>query len=119
MQYQKFLNRKRKRRAQRTRAAIRGTAERPRLSVFRSARYTAAQLINDVNGITLLAGRTKTAQQNNKPARLLTASELGEAIARQAREKGIEKIVFDRGRYKYHGRVRALAEGLRKGGLMF
>lgn len=96
-------------RHKRVRAVIKGTSERPRLSVFRSNKYIYAQLIDDVKSITLLsAGGAKK-----------TASKVGENLAEKALEKGIKKVVFDRGGYKYHGQIRNLAEGARKGGLKF
>jgi large subunit ribosomal protein L18 len=106
------------RRRRRVRARISGTAERPRLSVYRSNRGVFAQLIDD------RAGRTLAAVNWIEPElRKLTASEqakrAGELLAERAKAAGIETCVFDRGGYRYHGRVRALAEGAREGGLAF
>ncbi|MEA2479622.1 MAG: large subunit ribosomal protein [Thermoleophilaceae bacterium] len=106
------------RRRRRVRAKIRGTAERPRLSVFRSNRGISAQLIDDVNGRTLAAvnwieADLKGLGRDEQPKRV------GELIAARAKEAGVETIVFDRGGYQYHGRVKALADGAREGGLRF
>ena len=101
----------RKKRQRRIRAKIKGTANRPRLCVFRSNQYIYAQLIDDENGKTLASIKGK--------ANIKKAKETGKLIAQKAKEKKIEKVVFDRGGYKYHGRVKALAEGAREGGLKF
>jgi large subunit ribosomal protein L18 len=106
------------RRRRRVRAKVRGTAERPRLSVFRSNRGLFAQLIDD------RAGRTVAAIAWTEPdlrdlAPLEQAKKAGELLAERAKHAGIETCVFDRGGYRYHGRVRALAEGAREGGLKF
>ena len=106
------------RRRRRVRAKVRGSAERPRLSVFRSNRGVQVQLIDDVAGRTL-AGVTWTEQDLRGLARMDQARRAGELIAARAREAGVETCVFDRGGYRYHGRVRALAEGAREGGLRF
>lgn len=91
------------------RAIVKGTKERPRLSVFRSNKRIYGQLIDDSRGITLLsASDIKT-----------SALKIGENLAKKALEKGIKSVVFDRGGYKYHGRVKALAEGARQAGLKF
>ena len=91
------------------RAIIKGTSERPRLSVFRSNKRIYAQLIDDSKGATMLsAGDIKS-----------SALKIGESLAKKALEKGIEAVVFDRGGYKYHGQIKAWAEGARKGGLKF
>ncbi|MDD5110409.1 MAG: 50S ribosomal protein L18 [Patescibacteria group bacterium] len=105
------------RRQVRTRAKILGTAARPRLTVFRSLRYTSAQLVNDATSRTLWTGTTKGLPGKlNKTA---AAEKLGERVAQAALEQKISAVVFDRGRYRYHGRVKAVAEGARKGGLKF
>lgn len=122
MNKRKILNKIRLRRKRRTRAKIRGTAQRPRLSVFRSNRYTYAQLIDDEQGKTLVSASTKelmALKSKTLNPKLQQAEQLGELIAKKALEKGIKKAVFDRGEYKYHGRVKAVAEGARKGGLQF
>jgi len=106
----------------RIRAKIRGTAERPRVFVFKSNRYVYAQAINDENGWVIAAACTleKEFKEKNKTAKNAGACEnLGEVLARRLKEKEIAKIVFDRGIYPYHGRVKALAEAMRKGGLAF
>ena len=93
------------------RAKIKGTAKKPRLCVFRSNKHIYAQLIDDNKGQTLIAVSGK--------ANVKKAKEVGQLIAQQALEKKIEKVVFDRGGYRYHGRVKAVAEGAREGGLKF
>jgi large subunit ribosomal protein L18 len=104
------------RRRRRVRAKIRGTAERPRLAVFRSNRGLSAQLIDDTAGHTLAAvAWTEPELRKLKPAE--QAKRAGELIAERAKQAGIETCVFDRGGYRYHGRGRALAEGAREGGL--
>lgn len=100
-------------RHKRIRAVIKGTAERPRLSVFRSNKYIYAQLIDDEKGVTLESAKSEKSQKRQSPFGV------GESLAKKAIEKGIKKICFDRGGYKYHGRIKALAEGARKGGLEF
>lgn len=108
---------KRQRRHRRVRAKISGTKQRPRLCVFRSNQHIYAQLIDDENGKILLSSSDlKIKKEGNKTA---MASEIGKAIAKTALEKGIKEIVFDRAGYIYHGRVKALAEGAREGGLKF
>ncbi len=109
---------KRLRRRRRVRAKVRGTAERPRLSVFRSNRGMSAQLIDDTRGHTL-AAVTWTEADLRELARMDQATKAGELIAGRARDAGVETCVFDRGGYRYHGRVKALAEGAREGGLGF
>lgn len=113
------------RRRARVRARITGTAERPRLSVFRSARHISAQLIDDTVGKTLVSlDDTKLKKSDIKveegmSAKVAAAHALGAALAEKAKTVGIDKAVFDRGGYLYHGRVKALAEGARKAGLEF
>ena len=106
------------RRHRRVRAKVRGTAERPRLSVFRSNRGVNAQLIDDVAGHTL-AAVAWTEPDVKELQSMEQAKRVGELIAERAKSAGIETVVFDRGGYRYHGRVRALAEGAREGGLTF
>ncbi|MBA2256293.1 MAG: 50S ribosomal protein L18 [Thermoleophilaceae bacterium] len=108
----------RRRRRRRVRAKVRGTAERPRLSVFRSNRGVQAQLIDDVEARTI-AGVAWTEPELRELDRMEQASKAGELIARRGKEAGVETCVFDRGGYRYHGRVRALADGAREGGLRF
>jgi len=99
------------------RAKISGTAKVPRLCVFRSSKYIYAQLIDDERGKTLAsASDLKAGSKKNKTAR---AEEIGRQIARLALDRKIKRVVFDKGGYQYHGRVRALAEGARQGGLKF
>jgi large subunit ribosomal protein L18 len=104
------------RRRRRVRAKVSGTAERPRISVFRSNRGISAQLIDDVAGRTL-ASVTWTEGDLRSLPRMEQATQAGRLLAQRAKDSGIEHAVFDRGGYKYHGRVKALAEGAREGGL--
>lgn len=111
----------RSRRHARIRRDVAGTPRRPRLSVFRSLNHIYAQLIDDTSGATLAAASTNEPEiradlAGPKRARALV---VGRKLAERARGKGIEAVVFDRGGYVYHGRVRALAEGAREGGLQF
>lgn len=104
-------------RHRRVRKRVAGTAERPRLSIFRSNKQIYAQVIDDVAGTTLAAASSLEASAaDDKRA---TAILVGEEIAKRATATGIKKVVFDRAGYKYHGRVKALAEGARSGGLNF
>lgn len=107
---------KRKIRQMRTRKKVFGTSERPRLSVFRSNKNIYAQLVNDIESKTLVSASSFKSKNKGK---IVQAKEAGENMAIIARKKKIKKIVFDKGGYKYHGRVKALAEGARKGGLIF
>ncbi len=109
---------KRLRRRRRVRAKVRGTSERPRLSVFRSNRGVFAQLIDDDRGHTV-ASVTWIEPELKKLARREQAKKAGELLASRAKEAGVDTCVFDRGGYRYHGRVQALAEGAREGGLRF
>ena len=109
---------KRLRRRRRVRAKVRGTAERPRLSVFRSNRGVNAQLIDDVAGHTLAA--VNWTEPDIKVLQSMEqAKRVGAVIAERGKSAGVEEVVFDRGGYRYHGRVKALAEGAREGGLRF
>jgi large subunit ribosomal protein L18 len=105
-------------RRRRVRAKVRGTAERPRISVFRSNRGIAAQLIDDVSGRTLASAQWTEADLRGL-APMEQAKRVGATLAERAKAAGIEAAVFDRGGYQYHGRVKALAEGAREGGLLF
>ena len=106
------------RRRRRVRAKVQGTAERPRLSVFRSNRGIQAQLIDDVHGHTLAA--VNWIEDDLKSlGRMDQAKRAGELLAERAKAAGVETCVFDRGGYRYHGKVKALAEGAREGGLSF
>ena len=104
------------RRRRRVRAKVRGSAERPRLSVFRSNRGISAQLIDDANGRTLAAVNWTEAELRALP-RLDQARRVGALLAERAKAAGVEAAVFDRGGYRYHGHVKALAEGAREAGL--
>ena len=101
------------------RAKVSGTGERPRLSVYRSNKHIYAQLIDDLEGRTLVAASSKeeSVDGGGKPVDVSRA--VGERLAQRAQETGVARAVFDRGGYKYHGRVKALAEGARGGGLQF
>lgn len=112
---------KRKRRHRRVRAKIKGTSDRPRLSVFRSNRHIWVQLIDDVFGNSVLTANDLevVSRTKSKNSKLAVAEKIGETIAKKAQEKKITTIVFDRGGYKYHGIVKAVAQGARKGGLRF
>jgi len=106
------------RRRRRVRAKVRGTADRPRLSVFRSNRGIGAQLIDDVAGHTVAAVNWTEADLKSMKA-MEQASKAGQLLAERAKAAGVETVVFDRGGYRYHGRVKALADGAREGGLSF
>lgn len=104
----------------RIRKAVKGTAERPRLSVFRSNKQIYAQLIDDIAGNTILAASTAAKDlQSTKGPKAELAKATGKALAEKAIQVGIKAVVFDRSGYLYHGRVKALAEGAREGGLQF
>jgi large subunit ribosomal protein L18 len=109
---------RRLRRRRRVRAKVRGSAERPRISVFRSNRGVSAQLIDDDSGRTLTSVNW-TEPELRGLARIDQAKRAGELLAQRASAAGVQEAVFDRGGYKYHGRVRALAEAAREGGLRF
>jgi large subunit ribosomal protein L18 len=109
---------KRLKRRRRVRAKVVGSAERPRISVFRSNRGVFAQVIDDTSGRTLAAVNWTEADLKGLP-RMEQAKRAGELLAERAKAAGVESAVFDRGGYQYHGRVRALAEGAREGGLIF
>ena len=109
---------KRLKRRRRVRAKVRGTAERPRISVFRSNRGIFAQLIDDDTGRTL-ASVNWTEAELRSLSRMEQANKAGAVLAERAKAAGVETAVFDRGGYRYHGRVKALAEGAREGGLTF
>ena len=112
-------NKARQKRHLRVRNHISGTAERPRLNVFRSLSNIYAQVIDDVNGVTLVSASTKDKDFQNYGGNVEAAKAIGEAIAKRSLEKGITEVVFDRGVYVYHGRVAALAEAAREAGLKF
>ena len=101
------------------RGKISGTAECPRLNVFRSTKNIYAQIIDDVKGVTLVAASSLDKEFNGNGGNKEAARKVGEMIAKRAAEKGISQVVFDRGGYIFHGRVKELAEGAREGGLKF
>lgn len=103
----------------RVRGKISGTPERPRLNVFRSSNNIYAQIIDDVNGVTLAAASSLDKDFEGQGGNKEAARKVGEMIAKKAQDKGITAVVFDRGGYLYHGRVKELAEGARSGGLKF
>lgn len=106
----------------RLRRFLRGSAARPRLAVFRSLSHIYAQLIDDEAGRTVLAVDSRSAafrERQRSGGNVAAAGVVGELLAQKARAQGIEQVVFDRGGYKYHGRVKALADAARKGGLVF
>ncbi|HUC36137.1 MAG TPA: 50S ribosomal protein L18 [Acidimicrobiales bacterium] len=108
------------RRHARVRKAISGTAERPRLAVFRSARHISAQVIDDSSGRTLAAATTvEPGLRGTAGGNVAAASAVGRLVAERARTAGVASVVFDRGGYRYHGRVAALADAARKTGLEF
>ena len=112
----------RKRRHRRVRKKISGTAERPRINVFRSLRHIYAQIIDDDRGRTLVAASTQDPALRDQLAGLdktAQAKVVGQALAERAQAKSVRQVIFDRGGYKYHGRVKALADGAREGGLEF
>ena len=112
-------NKARAKRHGRIRNKISGTAQRPRLNVFRSARHIYAQLIDDVAGATLASASTAEKDFEGSGGNKEAAKKVGQKIAEVAKAKGIEEVVFDRGGYIFHGRVKELAEGAREGGLKF
>lgn len=126
----KTKQKKRERRHKRVRGKISGTSKRPRLCVFRSSKHIYAQLIDDKNNkILAVSNDMKMKKKETKPAKgkeeikrsrkLALGFEVGKLIAKKAKDLKIEEVVFDRGGYKYHGRVKSLADGAREGGLKF
>lgn len=114
MKQEDLYNRKAKR-VKRTRAKLFGTAERPRLAVFRSNRFMYAQLIDDENGKTIAAASSK--DMKAKKVKTETAKFVGESVAKKASALGIKSVIFDRRSYRYHGRVKALAEAFKEAGV--
>jgi len=112
-------SRARQRRHRRIRKAVRGTAARPRLAVFRSSRHISAQVIDDQTGRTMASASTQQAGVADETTGVAAATEVGRLVAERAREAGIATVVFDRGGYLYHGRVAALADAARDAGLEF
>lgn len=111
----------RQKRVKRIRKHISGTAERPRLRVFKSSKHIYAQVIDDVAGQTMcsISSRDKAFVPGEEKGKIGIARQVGKLLAEKAKEKGIEKVIFDRGGYIYHGRVKALSDGAREGGLIF
>jgi len=112
----------RQKRHLRVRAKLSGTAESPRLAVYRSEKHIYAQLIDDIKGITLVSASTVDREMRDsteKPWNVEAASQVGKLLAKKALEKGISSVVFDRGGFNFHGRVKSLADGAREGGLKF
>lgn len=112
-------NAQRKLRHKRVRGKVSGTPERPRLDIFRSNANIYAQIIDDVNGVTLCSASTLDKSIEGPTGNKEAARKVGALVAERAKEKGISVVVFDRGGYVYHGRVQELAEGAREGGLEF
>ena len=115
----KDSNQARLRRHTRVRGKITGTVQRPRLNVYRSLNHIYAQIIDDVKGVTLVAASSVEKDFGMAGGNKEAAKKVGELIAKRAAEKGSTEVVFDRGGYVYHGRVKELAEGAREGGLKF
>jgi large subunit ribosomal protein L18 len=109
----------RARRHVRGRKNLRGTPERPRLAVYRSNRYIYAQVIDDLDGHTLATASSQEADLRLERLNVETAAKVGTLLADRAREAGVKTVVFDRGGYKYHGRLKALADAAREAGLEF
>ena len=112
-------NKARLKRHRRVRAKVSGTPERPRLNVFRSNKHIYAQIIDDINGVTLASASSMDKGFEGSGGNAEGARKVGEMIAKNAADKGISEVVFDRGGYLYHGRVKELAEGARENGLKF
>jgi large subunit ribosomal protein L18 len=112
-------NAQRKKRHMRVRGRVSGTPERPRLNVFRSGKHIYAQIIDDTKGHTLCAASSLEKGFKGSGGNKEGAKKVGETVAKRAKDKGIDAVVFDRGGYIYHGRVKELAEGAREGGLTF
>ena len=114
---------RRKRAHYRVRSRVQGTPERPRLAVFKSLRFIYAQVIDDLNGRTLVQANSREADLQSglegSPSSCEAAKAVGEALAERAKEKGVESVVFDRGGFIYHGRIKAVADGAREKGLVF
>jgi large subunit ribosomal protein L18 len=113
------VEQKRRRRHRRVRGKVHGSAGRPRLCVFRSSKGIYAQVIDDDAGVTLASASTLQLDGAATGSKSEKAAEVGKLVAQRAREAGVETVVFDRGGYLYHGRVKALADGAREGGLEF
>jgi large subunit ribosomal protein L18 len=109
----------RRRRHFRVRKRVHGTADRPRLAVYRSNKYIYAQVIDDMAGRTLAAASSRESEMGGKTLTVDTAAEVGKLVAARATDAGVKAVVFDRGGYQFHGRIKALAEAAREGGLTF
>lgn len=109
----------RTRRHTRVRKRVRGTGDRPRLAVFRSNRYIYAQVIDDTLGRTLASASSQETDLRSSTLNISTAAKVGELLAGRAKDAGVSTVVFDRGGYKYHGKVKALADAARESGLEF
>jgi len=109
----------RRRRRARVRRKLRGTPERPRLSVYRSNKYIYAQVVDDIEGVTVAAASSQEPDLRSDRLNIETAAKVGTLVADRAKEAGITSVVFDRGGYKYHGRLKALADAAREAGLEF
>ena len=112
-------NIRRARRKQGIRKEVFGMPDRPRLSVFRSLNHVYAQVIDDLTGTTVASASTRDKSFGDKGAKMSEATAVGKLVAQRAKEKGVQKVVFDRNGYLYHGRIKALADGAREGGLQF
>jgi large subunit ribosomal protein L18 len=122
MSSEKAREEARKRRQRRVRAHVSGTADRPRLNVYRSLTHIYAQVIDDASGVTLVSASTVDTELRAELAgkkKAEQAKAVGQAVAKRALAKGLTKVTFDRGGYRYHGRIKALADGAREGGLEF
>ncbi len=124
MDQQKAKHQRQLRRRLHVRKKVRGTVERPRLTVFRSSKHIYAQLIDDLNGVTLAAANTTQKAiadqlKDHYGGNVAAAKIVGAALAEHAKAKGITKVAFDRGHYRYHGRIKALADAARAAGLEF
>jgi large subunit ribosomal protein L18 len=122
MDHQKAKRKRQLRRRRHVRRNITGTAERPRLTVFRSSKHIYAQLIDDINGVTLAAASSNGGDERKAVGyggNVKAAVAVGKQLAEKAKDRGINKAAFDRGHYRYHGRVKALADACREGGLQF
>ncbi|MBN1325669.1 50S ribosomal protein L18 [Candidatus Falkowbacteria bacterium] len=115
----KIKNEKREARRKRVRAKILGTEKKPRLNIFRSLNHIYAQLVNDLSGKTMFSASDLELKGKTKATKTEKAKEVGKLLASKASVKGIKQVVFDRAGYKYHGRVKAVADGARESGLEF
>jgi len=119
MDKQKKKTLRRIRRRARTRRRVIGTPTKPRLAVFRSLRHIYVQVIDDMNGTTICSASTRDASMSGSTGTVDGSAAVGKALAERAKEKGISEVIFDRGGFRYHGRVKALAEAAREAGLKF